>query len=139
MKKLLLILLVGMFPAAVFSQTSVSTTTNSNLSISVSKTKSDYTYVAVFDKEKSDKVREVLNNRLGKPNEETERTAIWEAKGYEVELRKGKVSVEASKEKLTKAFLLKLEDLGEEVSEALGQQKAPTAPKPPRPGKGSEE
>ncbi len=136
MKKLLLTFMSVAFSATVFAQSSVttSTSTSSNLSISVSQNKSSYSYSAAFDKEKSQKVRELLNKRLGTATEETERTAIWEGKGYEVEMRRGKVSIEASKEKLTKSALLKLEDLGEEVSEVLGHQKTPVPPRPPRGG-----
>jgi len=69
---------------------------------------------------------------LGKPTEETERTAIWEGKGYSTSLRKGKVELEMEFDQVTKSFRLKMEDLGDQISEVLGSPKTPEPPKPPR-------
>lgn len=112
--------------------TTVSTNTNSNLSISVSVDDSDYNYSASFDKENTSKVKQTLVKNLGKANDETERTAYWEGKGYSVELRQGKVKIEMDKGKTTKSFQLKIEDLGDQISETLGHNKSPKPPKPPK-------
>ncbi len=135
MKKLFLTLGAFITGTLLFAQTtsvSTSTSTKSNLSISVSKNNKNYGYQASFDKEKTQKVKDTIIKSLGKPNEETDRTAYWTGSGYDVELRRGKVEMEVNKEKVTKSFMLKMEDLGDQISESLGQKDSPKPPKPPK-------
>lgn len=133
MKKLAFaILLFALTANSEAQSSSVSTTTNSNLSISVSADDNDYSYSAAFDKKNTGTVRQTLEKTLGKANEESSRTASWEGKGYSVELRQGKVKMEMDKNKATKSFQVKFEDLGDQISETLGHEKAPKPPKPPK-------
>lgn len=106
--------------------------TSTNLSISVSSDDDDYSYSAKFDDGKTKNVKEVITNTLGNPTEETDRTAVWEGKGYIVTVRPGKVMMEMDFGKVTKSFQLKFEDMGDHISEVLGSPKAPAPPAPPK-------
>ena len=133
MKKIITTLVLAFFVSQGFGQSSsISTTTSSNLSISVSSDDDDYSYTARFDGDKTKNLKEIITKTLGKPTEETERTAIWEGKGYSASLRKGKVELEMDFDQVTKSFRLKMEDLGDQISEILGSPKTPEPPKPPR-------
>jgi len=133
MKKIAFALLLFVLTAQSKAQSnSVSTTTSSNLSISVSVDDDDYTYSASFDKDITEKVRQAIEKTLGKVTDGSGRTAYWEGKGYSVELRQGKVRLEMDKDVVTKSFQIKFEDLGDQISEALGHEKAPKPPKPPK-------
>ncbi len=134
MKKILSILALTLFVSFGNSQSSKSnsTTTSSNLSISVSDDDNDYSYTARFDPEKTEKVKNLITKILDKSNSETERTALWEGKGFSISLRQGRIKMELDKNDVTKSFQVKFEDLGDQISEVLGSPKAPEPPKPPK-------
>lgn len=135
MKKLLSILSIALFASwgnAQHSSSSVSTDTSSNISISVSSDDDDYSYSARFENDKTDAAKNVIVKALGKPTDETDRTAVWEGKGYSVSVRQGRVEMEMDKDEVTKSFQLKFEDLGDQVSESIGHVKPPKPPKPPK-------
>ena len=133
MQKIVFSLLMTFLSFQAFSQkTSRSTSTSSNISISVSSDDDDYSYNARFDSNKTSAAKSVIQKTLGNPTEATDRTAIWEGKGYSVSVRQGKIEMEMDKDAVTKSFQLKMEDLGEQISEAVGGQKAPTPPKKPK-------
>ncbi len=133
MKNLLSIIATLIFISWGNAQNStVSTTSSSNISISVSSDDDDYSYSARFDEDKTDAAKNTIIKILGKPNDEIERTAVWEGKGYSVSLRQGKVEMEMDKDEVTKSFQVKFEDLGEQVSESVGSVKAPKPPKAPK-------
>ena len=122
MKKLAFTIGLALSTMSALAQTSTTSVSSSrsSISVSVSNTKVKYSYSASFDKEKSDDVRDLLIKILGKAREESTRTSYWESKGYAVELRKGKVEIEVNKELVTKSLLVKLEDLGVQISKVLG-------------------
>ncbi len=133
MQKIVFSLLMTFLSFQAFSQkTSTSTSTNSNISISVSSDDNDYSYNARFDSGKTSAAKSIIQKTLGNPTEATDRTAIWEGKGYSVSVRQGKIEMEMDKDVVTKAFQLKMEDLGDQVSEAIGSQKAPAPPQRPK-------
>lgn len=134
MKKIISILILTFLFSMNYAQTSKSssTTSSSNLSISVSSDDDDYTYTAKFDSDKTNDAKSVVVKTLGNPTEQTDRTAIWEGKGYSVSVRPGKIEMEMDFKKITKSFRLKLEDMADQISEALGSPKAPVPPKVPK-------
>ncbi|GEM_PF-1342872 len=136
MKAKITVLILCMTLGMGYAQTSKSNVkvknSSSNTSISTSQTDSSYAYSASFEKEHTSKVKNVITETLGNATEETERTAFWEGKGYNIELRQGKVKMEMDQNKVTKSFKLKMEDLGEQISETLGSSKTPEPPKPPK-------
>lgn len=127
-----LTLLSAMLSAQTSKSSSSSTTSSSNLSISVHSDDDDYSYTAKFDGEKTKIAQNAIIKNLGEPTEKTDRTAIWEGKGYSVSVRPGKIEMEMDFEKVTKSFRLKFEDMGDQISEALGSPKAPVPPKTPK-------
>lgn len=133
MQKIVFSLLMTFLSFQAFSQkTSTSTSTSSNISISVSSDDNDYSYNARFDSDKTSAAKSVIQKTLGNPTEATDRTAIWEGKGYNVSVRQGKIEMEIDKDAVTKSFQLKIEDLADQVSEAVGSQKTPTPPQKPK-------
>ena len=132
MKKYIFALVLTFLSLQTFSQVSNSTTTNSNISISVSSDDDDYSYNARFDSDKTAAAKSVIVKTLGNPTDSTDRISLWEGKGYSVSVRQGRVEMEMDKEAVTKSFQLKLEDLGEQISEAVGSQKPSKSPKTPR-------
>lgn len=132
MKNIILTITLFLFAAILNGQTSKTTSSSSSMSISVHSDDDDYSYSAKFDSEKTKAAQSVIIKNLGEPTEKTDRTAIWEGKGYSVSVRPGKIEMEMDFEKVTKSFRLKFEDMGDEISEALGSPKAPTPPKPPK-------
>ncbi len=136
MKKILFSLAMLFMSLQAFTQTSsVKTSSNSNISISVSSDDDDYSYMARFDSDKTAAAKSVIMKTLGNATEQTDRTAIWEGKGYSVSLRQGKIEMEMDKDAVTKSFQLKIEDLGDQISETVGSQKAPKPPKSPHTSK----
>lgn len=135
MKKLVIVFLFLVSFVNLWSQsTSVSTSVSNNsyLSISVSDTDFEYNYTASFDKENTESVKEVIEQVLGVALDKNARTAYWEGTSFNVQLRHGKVRIEMEKEKTTKSFQLKIEDLAEQISEALGSEDTPEPPKTPQ-------
>lgn len=125
MKNCIAILVLAFFTSLSSAQSILS----SNISISVSSTDFNYSYSARFDNNKTEAAKNTIVMTLGNPTEETERTAVWKGKGYNVSLRQGKVKMEMVKDEVTKSFRVKIEDLGEEISESVGSVKAPKPPK----------
>lgn len=126
---LVLILLIA---TANGQSATTSTSTSSNTSISVNNNDKSYSYTARFDNDKTDEAKKVIEKTLGNPNEETSRTALWEGKGYSVSVRQGKIEIEMDFDKITKSFRLKIEDMGDQISESIGSPKALLPPKPPK-------
>lgn len=132
MKNIILTITLFLFAAILNGQTSKTTSSSSSMSISVHSDDDDYSYSAKFDSEKTKAAQNVIIKNLGEPTEKTDRTAIWEGKGYSVSVRPGKIEMEMDFEKVTKSFKLKFEDMGDQISEALGSPKTPTPPNPPK-------
>lgn len=133
MKHIITVLILTLVVSWANGQSSKSSsTTSANISISVSSDDDDYSYTAKFDAEKTKDAKEVILRNLGNPTDETDRTAIWEGKGYSVSIRPGKVEMELDFDKVTKSFKLKFEDMGDQISEVLGSPKVPTPPTPPK-------
>lgn len=132
MKKILLGLILTFISLQTSAQITSSTSTNSNISISVSSDDDDYTYSAKFDSDKTSAAKLVILKSLGDPTDTTGRNSLWEGKGYSVNVREGRVEMEMDKDVVTKSFQLKIEDLGEQISEAVGSQKSPKRPKTPK-------
>lgn len=107
-------------------------TNSHNTSISVSNDTQDYSYSAKFNSEKTEKIKKLVEEELGKPNESTGKTSVWKGKGYAVTIMNGKAVIEVEKTKVSKSFITKMENLGEEISEALDTPKAPTPPPTPK-------
>lgn len=133
MKNIITIITLALLSAMLSAQSSKSSSSaTSNISISVSSNDDSYSYTAKFESEKTNAAQSVIIKSLGEPTEKTDRTAIWEGKGYSVSVRPGKIELEMDFEKVTKSFRLKFEDMGDQISEALGSPKAPSAPKSPK-------
>lgn len=134
MKNIITIIALTLLSSMLSAQTtkSSSKTSSSNLSISVHSDDDDYSYTAKFDNDKTKAAQNVITKNLGEPTEKTDRTAIWEGKGYSVSVRPGKIEMEMDFEKVTKSFKLKFEDMGDQISESLGSPKSPVPPKPPK-------
>lgn len=133
MKNIILTITLLLFAAILNGQSSTtSSTSSSKTSISVSSNDNSYSYSAKFDNDKTREAKKIMVETLGKPTEETDRTAIWEGKGYSANLRQGKIEIEMDFDKVTKSFRLKVEDMGDQISEAVGSPKAPAPPKPPK-------
>lgn len=132
MKNIIITVTLLLFAAILNGQTSKTTSSSSNVSISVSSNDNSYSYSAKFDNDKTREAKKIMIETLGKPTEETDRTAIWEGKGYSASLRQGKIEIEMDFDKVTKSFRLKVEDMGDQISEAVGSPKAPAPPKPPK-------
>ncbi len=133
MKKIFFCFAMTLVSLQAFSQTtSSSTSSNSNVSISVSSDDNDYSYTAKFDTGKTEEAKTAIIKTLGHPSESTDRTSVWEGKGYSVSVRQGKIEMEMDKSAVTKSFQLKIEDLGDQISETVGSKKAPKPPKQPR-------
>lgn len=133
MKNIITTLVLILFAAILNGQSSKSsTTTSSNTTISVSSNDKSYSYSAKFDNDKTNAAKSIIEKTLGNANEETSRTALWEGKGYSASVRQGKVEIEMDFDKVTKSFRLKVEDMGDEISEAIGSPKAPAPPTPPK-------
>lgn len=131
MKNFILILIILM-SCHTTAQKKTTVSTNTKISVSVNDTDHTYTYSARFNKEKTEEVKNTIQNVLGNATEKTERTSIWEGKEYSVSLRSGKVEIEFQKDSTLKALKLKLEDLGEQISEVLDAPKTPRPPKTPK-------
>lgn len=133
MKNIITIITLTLLSAMLSAQTSKSSSsTTSNISISVSSDDDSYSYTAKFESEKTHAAQSLIVKNLGEPTEKTDRTAIWEGKGYSVSVRPGKIEMEMDFEKVTKSFKLKFEDMGDQISEAVGSPKTPTPPKAPK-------
>ncbi len=133
MKNIITLITLTLLSAMLSAQTSKSSSsTTSNISISVSSNDESYSYNAKFESEKTHAAQSLIIKNLGDPTEKTDRTAIWEGKGYSVSVRPGKIEMEMDFEKVTKSFRLKFEDMGDQISEAVGSPKTPTPPKAPK-------
>lgn len=105
---------------------------NLNVSVSINDTDDDYKYSAVFNSEKTEKIRDLLEKTFGKPTENYKKTSVWESKGYTANISEGKVVIRMDKRKVAKSFIKKIENLVEEISDILGSPQTP--PVPPKPG-----
>lgn len=105
---------------------------NLNISVSINDTDDDYKYSAVFNSEKTEKIRDLLEKTFGKPTENYKITSVWESKGYTANISEGKVVIRMDKRKVAKSFIKKIENLVEEISDILGSPQTP--PVPPKPG-----
>lgn len=130
MKHLSALLICLLIYGVSLAQTSSTTfSSHSSTSISVSSDNNSYSYTAAFDNEKTTEVRKTIINSFGKPVESTSRTAYWEGDGFSISLKTGKVKIKL--DKITnpgKSFHLKIEDLGDQISEALDSPKTPPTP-----------
>lgn len=131
MKNYILISVLMLFTLMAKSQSiSSKKTSSSTISVAVSSTNDLYSYSARFDTSKTDDAKNAIIKFLGKPSAETKRETNWRGNGYNVILSKGKVEMKLHKNEVVKSFQLKFENMGEEVSEFIGNPKTPTPPNP---------
>lgn len=137
MKSNLMLIVLSLFVSMLHAQQSKSQVkvknSSTSTSISVSSSDSKYDYSASFEKEKTDAVKRRIESSLGKANEQSDRIALWDEKGYTVTLRQGKVEINVDKSATTKSVQVKMEDLGDQISKALDSPKTPEPPTPPTP------
>jgi hypothetical protein len=127
----IVLLLFGWYFSNAQNTSEVKVNSSSNTSIAVSNNNNDYSYSAKFHSEKTEKVKAIMVKELGKPTESSGKISVWEGKGYSATLKDGKAEIEVEKSKVSKSFLIKMEELGEDITEILDTPKAPKAPTPP--------
>lgn len=131
MKNYILISVLMLFTFMANSQSiSSKTTSSSTISVAVSNTNNLYSYSARFDTPKTKDAKNAIIKFLGEPSEETNRETSWRGNGYNVKLSKGIVEMKMHKSEVVKSFQVKFENMGEQVSESIGNPKTPTPPKP---------
>ncbi|WP_159474694.1 hypothetical protein [Chryseobacterium sp. 18068] len=98
---------------------SVSNATTSKMSVSVEKSNEKFLFTSYFDSLKTVEAKASIITNLGRPKEDNSRMTLWEEKGINVIVRRGKVRIEMYYESANRTMIPKVEKLADEISKII--------------------
>ncbi|MDH6210435.1 hypothetical protein M2254_002019 [Chryseobacterium sp. BIGb0186] len=120
MKKNSTILVLSMLFLPLYGQTSsVSNATTSKMSVSVEKSNEKFLFTSYFDPLKTVEAKASIITNLGRPKEDSSGMTLWEEKGINVIVRRGKVRIEMYYESANRTMIPKVEKLADEISKII--------------------
>ena len=124
MKKITISAFALLISVSVLAQSSGTKTSVESTSVSISNSDHDYSVVATFSAAKSDRLKKLITQSLGSPNETGDNSFEWSLKNsYNVILRSGKLIIDMNKDKTAADLVKTFEHLGGEIRPALEGKK----------------
>jgi hypothetical protein len=121
MKTLLIaILTLGQFLTLKAQTKEKTTTTHESTTVTITDSDDHYSVIAVFGKNKMEKLKKIIIKELGTPSEEDKNLLFWNANSsYIVTLRIQKLNIELDKEKASPDLINTFERIGREIQKSL--------------------
>jgi len=123
MKTLLIAMLtLGQFLTLKAQTKEKKTTTQESATVTITNSDDHYSLIAVFGKNKMEKLKKIIVKELGTPSESDNNLSFWNAKNsYMVTLKIQKLNIELDKEKASPDLINTFERIGKEIQKSLNE------------------